>query len=67
MDELKIKRHQIAAKTYRGVELVPIEKYLLFSIGITLPMGFRVVTTFYFSSSIIFFLFLNYFSLLAVV
>ncbi len=30
MDELKIKRHQIAAKTYRGVELVPIENIYYF-------------------------------------
>ena len=30
MNELKIKRHQIAAKTYRGVELVPIENIYYF-------------------------------------
>lgn len=30
MDELKIKRHQITAKTYRGVELVPIENIYYF-------------------------------------
>ena len=30
MDELKIKRHQIAAKTYRGVELVPLENIYYF-------------------------------------
>ncbi|WP_333641035.1 LytTR family DNA-binding domain-containing protein [Acinetobacter johnsonii] len=30
MDEFNIKRHQIAAKTYRGVELVPIENIYYF-------------------------------------
>jgi two-component system, LytTR family, response regulator AlgR len=30
MEELKISRHQIAAKTYRGVELVPLENVYYF-------------------------------------
>ncbi|CAM4163224.1 LytR/AlgR family response regulator transcription factor [Acinetobacter pragensis] len=30
MEELKISRHQIAAKTYRGVELVPVENVYYF-------------------------------------
>lgn len=30
MDEIKISRHQIAAKTYRGVELVPVENIYYF-------------------------------------
>ena len=30
MDELNIKRHQIVAKTYRGVELVPVENIYYF-------------------------------------
>ena len=30
MEELQIKRHQIAAKTYRGVELVPVENIYYF-------------------------------------
>ena len=30
MEELKISRHQIAAKTYRGVELVPVENIYYF-------------------------------------
>ncbi len=30
MDEFNVKRHQIAAKTYRGVELVPIENIYYF-------------------------------------
>ena len=30
MDELNVKRHQIAAKTYRGVELVPVENIYYF-------------------------------------
>ena len=30
MEELQIKRHQIAAKTYRGVELIPVENIYYF-------------------------------------
>ena len=30
MDEFNVKRHQIAAKTYRGVELLPIENIYYF-------------------------------------
>ena len=30
MEELNIKRHQITAKTYRGVELVPVENIYYF-------------------------------------
>ena len=30
MDDIKISRHQIAAKTYRGVELVPVENIYYF-------------------------------------
>ncbi len=30
MDDVKIQRHQITAKTYRGVELIPIENIYYF-------------------------------------